>query len=262
MDTRKRDDFMLKELPIGRNDFREVIEKNKYYVDKTKIIEELLIKDGYVTLFPRPRRFGKSLFISMLDNFFNIEYKESNKNLFNGLNINKSEYYKELSTRPVINVDFKELEANNYVDIYDMYKTLIYNLYFSKEYLYEHLSNIEKRLYDKFIDKTADKSEYKLAIQYLAQMMYNYYGRKVVILMDEYDVPIQKGYLNNFYDDIIELIRGIFSSSLKGNPYLDFGVVTGVLRVSGESLFSKIAIQKSDINPIILELSLTNISNK
>ena len=129
--------------------------------------------------------------------------------------------------RPVINVDFKELEANNYEDIYDMYKTLIYNLYFSKEYLYEHLSNIEKRLYDKFIDKTADKSEYKLAIQYLSQMMYNYYGEKVVILMDEYDVPIDKGYLNNFYDDIIELIRGIFSSSLKGNP----GIITGVLRV-------------------------------
>ena len=229
---------MLKKLPTGRHDFKEVIEENLYYVDKTKVIEELLENKNYVTLFPRPRRFGKSLFISMLDNFFNIEYIDTNKNLFNGLNITKSEYYKELSTRPVINVDFKELEANNYEDIYDMYKTLIYNLYFSKEYLYEHLSNIEKKLYDKFIDKTADKSEYKLAIQYLSQMMHNYYGRKVVILMDEYDVPIQKGYLNNYYDDIIELIRGIFSSSLKGNPYLDFGVITGVLRVSGESLFS------------------------
>ena len=82
---------MIKELPTGRNDFKEIIEKNKYYVDKTKIIEELLIKDGYVTLFPRPRRFGKSLFISMLDNFFNIELKDTNKNLFDGLNISKSD---------------------------------------------------------------------------------------------------------------------------------------------------------------------------
>ena len=118
-----------------------------------------------------------------------------------------------------------------------MYKTLIYNLYVSKKYLYEHLSEIEKKLYNKFIDKTADESEYKLAILSLSKMMYNYYGRKVVILMDEYDVPIQSGYLKGFYDDIIGLIRGVFSSSLKGNPYLDFGVITGVLRVSGESLF-------------------------
>ena len=97
---------------------------------------------------------------------------------------------------------------------------------------------MRKKLYNKFIDKTADKSEYKLAIKTLSKMMCKYYNKKVVILIDEYDVPIQKGYLNNFYDEIMDLIRGVFSSSLKDNLYLDFGVVTGVLRVSGESLFS------------------------
>ena len=105
---------MLKSIATGTYDFKKLIESNSYYVDKTKIIEELIKNRKEVYLFPRPRRFGKSLFISMLDNFFNIEYKESNKNLFNGLNITKSEYYKELSTRPVINVSFKEFEANNY----------------------------------------------------------------------------------------------------------------------------------------------------
>lgn len=229
---------MLKTIATGTYDFKKLIESNSYYVDKTNIIEELIKNRKEVYLFPRPRRFGKSLFISMLDNFFNIEYKDINGNLFEGLNISKSEYYKELSSKPVINLDFKEFEADNYKDIYEMYKTLIYNLYYSKKYIYEHLSEVEKKLYNKFIDKTADKSEYKLAIQFLSQMMYNYYGKKVVILMDEYDVPIQKGYLNNYYDEIIDLIRGIFSSSLKGNSYLDFGVITGVLRVSGESLFS------------------------
>ena len=218
--------------------FKKLIESNSYYVDKTKIIEELLMRDGYVMLFPRPRRFGKSLFISMLDNFFNIEFKDSNKDLFNNLYISKSDYYSYLSTKPVINVSFKDMEANNFEELYQMYKTLIYNLYESKVYLYNHLSDIEKKLYNKFIDKTADKSEYKQAIKSLSKMMYKYYGKKVLILMDEYDVPIQSGYLNNFYDDIIDLIRGVFSSSLKDNEYLDFGVITGVLRVSGESLFS------------------------
>ena len=229
---------MLKSIATGTYDFKKLIESNSYYVDKTNIIAELIKSRKEVYLFPRPRRFGKSLFISMLDNFFNIEYIDTNKSLFNNLNISKSEYYQELSTRPVINVSFKELEANNFDELYQMYKTIIYNLYEDKEYLYEHLSDIEKKLYNKFIDKTADKSEYKQAIKSLSKMMYKYYGNKVIILMDEYDVPIQSGYLNNYYDDIINLIRGVFSSSLKDNEYLDFGVITGVLRVSGESLFS------------------------
>ena len=229
---------MLKTIATGTYDFKKLIESNSYYVDKTNIIEELIKNRKEVYLFPRPRRFGKSLFISMLNNFFNIEFKDTNKNLFDGLNITKSDYYKDLSTRPVINVSFKEVEANNFDELYQMYKTIIYNLYEDKVYLYNYLSDIEKKLFNKFIDKTADKSEYKHAIKSLSKMMYKYYEKKVLILIDEYDVPIQSGYLNNFYDDIIDLIRGAFSSSLKDNEYLDFGVITGVLRVSVESLFS------------------------
>ena len=117
---------MLKSIATGTYDFKKLIESNSYYVDKTDIIEELIVGRKEVYLFPRPRRFGKSLFISMLDNFFNIEYKDINQNLFDNLKISKSEYYLYLSSIPVIKVDFKELKAVNYDKMYDKYKTLIY----------------------------------------------------------------------------------------------------------------------------------------
>ena len=229
---------MLKTLATGTYDFKKLIESNSYYVDKTSIIEKLIKNKKEVYLFPRPRRFGKSLFISMLDNFFNIEYKDSNKNLFNGLNITKSEYYKELSTRPVINVSFKDMETSNYESMLDNFKEVIRRIYSKKKYLINMLDEYETVLFNRFLSKDATEEEYKKAIYILSDFMVKYYNKKVVILLDEYDVPIQNGYLNDFYDEIMDLIRGVFSSSLKDNENLDFGVVTGVLRVSGESLFS------------------------
>ncbi len=229
---------MLKNLPIGRDNFKDIIERNMYYVDKTDIIEEILKTDSYVSLFPRPRRFGKSLFISMVDQFFNIEYKDINKNLFDGLKISKSEYYNRLSSNPVIKLDFKNLKQDNYEIMYNSYKEMIRKLYSRKEYLKEALSDSEKELYDSFLYETADVSKYQTAITTLSEMLYKYYGKKTIILIDEYDVPIQQGYLEGFYDDIVSFIREVFSSSLKGNEYVEFAIMTGVLRVSKESLFS------------------------
>ena len=228
----------MKNLPIGRDNFKDVIERNLYYVDKTDIIEEMLRADSYVSLFPRPRRFGKSLFISMIDQFFNIEYKDANKNLFDGLKISKSDYYNRLSSNPVIKLDFKNLKQNNYEVMYNSYKEMIRKLYSRKEYLKEVLSDSEKELYDSFLYETADVSKYQTAITTLSEMLYKYYGKKTIILIDEYDVPIQQGYLEGFYDDIVTFIREVFSSSLKGNEYVEFAIMTGVLRVSKESLFS------------------------
>ena len=228
---------MLKTIATGTYDFKKLIESNSYYVDKTKIIEELIKNKKEVYLFSRPRRFGKSLFISMLDNFFNIEYKDTNKNLFNNLYISKSEYYTYLSSIPVIKVDFKELKAVNYDKMYNSFKELIRDIYSKKRYLLDILNDDEKEIFNRFLLKNAEEDEYKKAINILSEYMYRYYNRKVVILMDEYDVPLQEGFLNNYYDDIINPVRGVFSSSLKGNDYMDFGVVTGILRVSGESLF-------------------------
>ena len=229
---------MLKNLPIGRDNFKDVIERNLYYVDKTDIIEEMLRTDSYVSLFPRPRRFGKSLFLSMVDNFFNIEYKDTNKDLFKGLKISKSEYYNRLSSNPVIKLDFKNLKQNNYEVMYNSYKEMIRELYSKKDYLKEILNDSEKELYDSFLYETADISKYQKAVTILSGMLYRYYNRKVIILIDEYDVPIQQGYLEGFYDDIVSFIREVFSSSLKGNEYVEFAIMTGVLRVSKESLFS------------------------
>ena len=229
---------MLKGISTGTKNFKKLIESNSYYIDKTKIIEELIIGRKEVYLFPRPRRFGKSLFISMLDNFFNIEYKDSNKNLFDDLNISKSEYYAFLSTKPVINISFREIESDNYESMYSSFKELIREVYSKKKYLLNILDEYETEIFNSFLSETATLDKYKKSIYLLSDFMSRYYNKKVVILIDEYDVPLQNGFLNGFYDEIIKLIRGTFSNALKDNEYLDFGVVTGVLRISGESLFS------------------------
>lgn len=228
----------MKNLPIGRDNFRDIIEKDLYYVDKTNIIEEILKTDSYVSLFPRPRRFGKSLFISMIDYFFNIEYKDKNKHLFDGLKISNSEYYNRLSSNPVIKLDFKDLKQSNFDVMYRAYKEMIRELYSKKKYLLDVLDEKEKDLFNSFLDENADISKYQKAIKILSSMLYKYYGKKTIILIDEYDVPIQQGYLEGFYDDIVSFIREVFSSSLKGNEYVEFAIMTGVLRVSKESLFS------------------------
>ena len=227
-----------KNLPIGRDDFKEIIDYNLYYVDKTDIIEDLLKSNSYVSLFPRPRRFGKSLFISMLDNFFNIEYKDINSNLFDGLKISKSEYYKYLNTFPVIKVDFKSITGKNYEDMYNSYKGIITKLYSDKRYLIEYLNDDEKEIYNKFLYEIADESKYKEAINLMSRYLYKYHNQKVIILIDEYDKPIQDAYVKGFYEDFIGLMKEVFSSSLKGNSNIFMGIMTGVLRVSQESLFS------------------------
>lgn len=228
----------MKMLPIGRDNFKDIMDNDLYYVDKTNIIEEILYNKNYVSLFSRPRRFGKSLFISMIDNFFNIEYKDINKNLFDGLKISKSEYYNRLSSNPVIKLDFKFLKQDSFDVMYGAFKEMIRELYSNKRYLMEILDNDEKELYDSFLYRTASIENYQRAVYTLTEMLYKYYGKKTIILIDEYDVPIQQGYLEGFYDDIVSFIREVFSSSLKGNEYVEFAIMTGVLRVSKESLFS------------------------
>lgn len=229
---------MEKKLPIGYDNFKEVIEKNLYYVDKTHVIEELLDNKNKVVLFPRPRRFGKTLLLSMLENFFNIEKKEDNKHLFNNLYIKNSKYYSNLNSYPVIKLDFKGLKQTNYKVMYGAYTEMIREIYSSKMYLLDILNDGEKEIFNSFIMKSATEELYQKAINILCNFLYKYYNKKTIILIDEYDVPIQQGYLYGFYNDIVSFIREVFSSSLKGNDNLEFSVMTGVLRVSKESLFS------------------------
>ena len=229
---------MNKKLPIGYDNFKEVIEKDLYYVDKTHIIEELLDNKNKVVLFPRPRRFGKTLLLSMLENFFNIEKKKDNKHLFDNLYIKNSKYYNNLSSYPVIKLDFKSLKQTNYKVMYGAYTEMIREIYSSKMYLLDILNDGEKEIFNSFIMSTASEEKYQKAINILCSFLYKYYNKKTIILIDEYDVPIQQGYLYGFYNDIVSFIREVFSSSLKGNDNLELAIMTGVLRVSKESLFS------------------------
>lgn len=229
---------MDKKLPIGYDNFKEVIEKDLYYVDKTHIIEELLDNKNKVVLFPRPRRFGKTLLLSMLENFFNIEKKKDNKHLFDNLYIKNSKYYNNLSSYPVIKLDFKSLKQTNYKVMYGAYTEMIREIYSSKMYLLDILNDGEKEIFNSFIMSTASEEKYQKAINILCSFLYKYHNKKTIILIDEYDVPIQQGYLYGFYNDIVSFIREVFSSSLKGNDNLELAIMTGVLRVSKESLFS------------------------
>lgn len=228
----------MKKIPIGYENFKEVIESDCYYVDKTKILEDLLSQGCKAVLFPRPRRFGKSLTMSMLDNFFNIETKENNKDLFNDLYISKSEYFKYMGEYPVINISFKDLKSDTYEGTFNKFKLLISKLYSSKMYLIDSLYDFEKETFNNFLTKAASKEEYEESIRLLCDYLYRYYNKGVIILIDEYDVPIQQGYMHDFYTEIINLISPVLSSCLKGNNNLKMGIMTGVLRVSRESIFS------------------------
>ncbi len=236
----------MKPIPIGEDNFRRLIENNDYYVDKTKVIEEILYNNNLVVLFPRPRRFGKTLLLSMLDSFFNIDKKE--KELFKGLYIEKSEYMKECSKYPVIHVDFKELKRNTYEEVLNQFKIMMSKLFTEKEYVKEVLNEAENRKFELIKNEQATKDDYTQAINLLSLWLFRYHKEKVIILIDEYDAPITNSYVNHIYEEVMSLMRGVFSSSLKGNENLKMGILTGITRVSKESIFSGFN------NPLIFDI--------
>ena len=228
----------MKKIPIGEDNFKDLIEKNAYYVDKTEVIEELLYNETKVTLFPRPRRFGKSLLLSMIDCFFNVDEKQTNRELFKGLYIENSKYYKEFGKYPVIHVDFKELKQNTFEKLYDHFKILISELYIEKEYVKEVLKDAEIKTFDMYINREGNEADYEKSINLLSKWLNRYHKEKVIILIDEYDAPITNAYVNEIYEEVMNFLRSVYSSSLKGNESLKFGILTGITRVSKESIFS------------------------
>ena len=228
----------MKKIPIGEDNFKDLIEKNAYYVDKTEVIEELLYNETKVTLFPRPRRFGKSLLLSMIDCFFNVDEKQTNRELFKGLYIENSKYYKEFGKYPVIHVDFKELKQNTFEEVINQFKIMIAKLYSKKEYVKEVLNESERKTFIMYMNKEGNKDDYKQAINLLSIWLNRYHKEKVIILIDEYDAPITNAYVNEIYEEVMNFLRSVYSSSLKGNESLKFGILTGITRVSKESIFS------------------------
>ena len=232
----------MKPLPIGVEDFKELIEKEYYFVDKTLMIKDLLDKRSKVSLFTRPRRFGKTLNMSMIQRFFE-KTGESNAYLFEGLNISKTgqKYMQHQGRYPVISVSLKSMKQATYELAYETYKYIIKDEFRRHRAFIYHanvLDQEEQRRYDAFLDINASDSVYYKAIGFLSVCLERAYHKNVIILIDEYDVPLENSYFCGFYDKMIGLIRSVFESALKTNPALEFAVLTGCLRISKESIFT------------------------
>ena len=226
-----------KKLPIGISNFKDIIEKNYYYFDKTKFIEDILEDGAQVKLFTRPRRFGKTLNMSMLKYFFDVRNKEENRKLFENLEISKSEYFSEQGNYPVISISFRNYDEENWEQGFKTIKTTIANAYAEHKIL---MDNLDKRELEKFesIWLEKDEGDWKNSLRNLVQYLYEYYGKKVVVLIDEYDQPIIDSYIKGYYDKTISFFKSFYGLVLKDNEYLEMGVMTGILRVAKENIFS------------------------
>jgi hypothetical protein len=231
-------------LPVGIDDFRKLRESHFYYVDKTRLIEQLLLNWSKVTLFTRPRRFGKTLNMSMLKSFFDIG---TDKALFDGLYIsgNKELCDEYMGKYPVIFLSLKGVEGLTYEEAFEAFVRIMGKEVNRVSFLADSdkLTQIEREQYKGLtIIKNGrlafDKEKLISSLQLLSQLLYKHYGKKAVILIDEYDVPLDKAFQNGYYNEMVSLIRGLFGQALKTNEFLQFAVLTGCLRISKESIFT------------------------
>ena len=231
---------MVRALPIGVQDFKKIRESDYLYVDKSDMISQILSEGADVYLYTRPRRFGKSLNLSMLDAFFNLKYPKDN-GWFDGLKVSDcKECQEHKNAYPVIYFDFKDLDAKDFDMFIERLSNKMRVLYSQYRYLKEseNIDEIFKIDFDNIISGTPRISKLMDSLNILSKMLYAYHDKKVIILLDEYDNPIHNAYGKDFHKDIIDVMRGILSSALKGNDSLMFGVITGVMQISKESIFS------------------------
>lgn len=226
-----------KAVPIGIEDFERIINEDYYYVDKTLLIEELLINRAPVTLFTRPRRFGKTLNMSMIKYFFDVKNKEGNKKLFENLKISNSEYMSEQGKYPVIFISLKDLKGNSWEECLKRLKLFIFDLYAEFEYIREKMNEWDKRKFEKVLYEQED-ADYIMSLKFLADSLYKYYGEKAIILIDEYDAPIINAFDKGYYNEAINFFQTFYSSALKTNNSLKYGVLTGITRIIKEGIFS------------------------
>ena len=230
-----------KPLPVGVDNFEKLVTKGYYFVDKTLLIRDLLDMKGEVNLFTRPRRFGKTLNMSMLRYFF--EMGEDNRELFAGTKIMSAEekYLKWIGQFPVISLSLKSMKQPNWELAFEMLKKVIgeeYSRHWKTVETSGRLSDADRERYRRIRDLKGTDADYADALKYLSDCLYVCTGRKTIILIDEYDVPLENAYFAGFYDRIISLIRSLFESALKTNENLEFALVTGCLRISRESIFT------------------------
>ncbi len=230
---------MIKTVGIGIQDFEDILKNECFYIDKTLFIKEWWERGDSVTLITRPRRFGKTLNMSMLNRFFSIKYANKGE-IFEGLSIWKEKKYRKLQgTYPVINLTFANVKEKNYESARIRINQIIADLYSEHYYLLDSgiLTEIDR---DFFKSVGVDMPEVvaTMAIHKLSDCLYRYYGKKVIILLDEYDTPMQEAYVNGFWDELVSFTRSMFNAAFKTNPWLARGVMTGITRVSKESVFS------------------------
>ena len=230
---------MLKGLPIGREDFKEIRENDFYYVDKTKYIEELLLDGTQVKLFCRPRRFGKTLSMSTLRYFFDIKNGEENRKLFDGLYISNSPLMSEQGKYPVIFITMKGLTSSNWSEAIKSISEKIFKLYNQFDGIINSSFNeVESKKFQRLLSQESGQAEMQTALSFLTSLLYKYYNQKVILLIDEYDSPILSAVEKGYYTEMKDFLRAFYGDALKTNEYLQMGVLTGIIRVTQAGIFS------------------------
>ncbi len=230
---------MARNVAIGIQQFDKLIEKNCFYVDKTDFIREWWESGDDVTLITRPRRFGKTLNMSMVEQFFSVDYANRG-DLFEGLSVWEDEKYREIQgTYPVISLSFANVKEKDYRTTRKKICQLLTNLYAEHSFLLDSGLLYESDIaYFKRVSESMDDSDASLALYQLSDYLYRYYGKKVIVLLDEYDTPMQEAYVQGFWDELVALTQSMFNSAFKTNPWLERAIMTGITRVSKESIFS------------------------
>ena len=228
-------------LPVGVSDFQELIQEEYLFVDKSSFIKDVMNNGAKVILITRPRRFGKTMNMSMLYHFLQMNFIQDS-NLFEGLAISKDTEFckKQQHQYPVVFISFKGVKQSDYASAYTFIADLIRRLYETHRYLLEEdlLSQSEKKIFNRILDQEANIAQIGGSIRQLSEYMQRKFGKSAIILIDEYDTPIQEAYLKNYYDEMVELMRGILGEALKDNTALAKAVLTGITKISQESMFS------------------------
>lgn len=227
-------------LPLGRTDYKKICDNN-YYVDKTLLVKELLDEEVGIILFTRPRRFGKTLNMDMLRTFFEKTEEDTSK-YFTDKNIWSAgeKYTRHQGQYPVIFLSLKDVKASHWQDAADILKYIIITEYSRHAELGKSslLSSADSAFYKRIITSTATNIDFMFSLQALSRMLHVHYGKSPIIIIDEYDTPIQEGYVNGYYNEAVEFIRNFFSAALKDNPHMTMSILTGILRIAKESIFS------------------------
>ena len=227
-------------IGIGISDFKALRLRNNYFIDKTLFIKDIIDNQSGVVLITRPRRFGKTLNMSMLRYFFDCNVKEG-KDLFNGLKIMEQDekYTSKLGAYPCIYLTMKDLNVGTYEYMLMQLRTAMMEIYFEKRFLLEgDIPEGEKETYNRMLSAKANEMEILNSVKMLSKLLYNYYNKPVMLFIDEYDVPIQSAYVKGYYEKTIEFLKAFYGTTFKDNPYLEKTVLTGVSRVAKKSIFS------------------------